>query len=336
MTDRIATIADLEAVVGKTPPTMHLKVIDHLDEGALRWIASSPLMIAGFGDRSGVQVTLGGGSPGFARGDARTLRLPIAALDDPELARPGMAAGSLFLSPGLGETLRVNGKVAGVEADAVIIAVEECYGHCAKALIRSEFWSAAPLSAAPDELAEFAAASRFMALATISREDHADLSPKGDPAGRMALMDDDALWFADRPGNRRVDSFRNIIEQPRVAAALLIPGSALVLILCGQAELTTDLVARQRFEVQDKVPLLACRVQARTARLRVSPALERANLWPVRGQTDIDPAKLFVEHIKLNKAGGISAMLARASLSAPGVADLLKKGLEKDYKDNLY
>lgn len=46
--------------------------------------------------------------------------------------------------------------------------------------------------------------------------------------------------------------------------------------------------------------------------------------------------KLFVEHIKLNKAGGVGAALARASLSVPGVTGLLKKGLDNDYRDNLY
>jgi hypothetical protein len=107
-------------------------------------------------------------------------------------------------------------------------------------------------------------------------------------------------------------------------------------VLRGNAQLTTDEAARARFTVQDKTPLLAIRVDASAIELRASPALTRANLWPVRAETDIDPAKLFVEHIKLNKAGGIGAALARASLSVPGVTGLLKKGLDKDYKENLY
>lgn len=331
----ITNVAELEAVIGKTPPPMHLKVIDHLDAGALRWIAGSPLMFAGFGDGPGIGVTLAGGVPGFASGDARELSVPIGSLDNPTLAQPGAAFGSLFLLPGVGETLRVNGRVAGIDADHVRVAVEECYGHCAKALIRSELWAAHPAQA-PVDPAAFVAASRFLALATNGAGGRADLSPKGDPAGCMAQLDGDALWFADRPGNRRVDSFRNIVEQPHIALALLIPGANRIAVVRGRAHLTTDAAARERFTVKDKTPLVAIGVEIEALELRDSPALMRADLWPVHAASDIDPAKLFVEHIKLNKTGGVAATLARVSLSVPGMTGLLKKGLDKDYKDNLY
>ena len=337
MSGPIASIDALEGVIGKTPGTMHLKVIDHLDAGALRWIAVAPLMFAGFGDGSSMGVTLGGGVPGFAQGDAHELRLPASALDDPARARPGEAFGSLFLVPGIGETLRINGRVTDAGLDGIHVAVEECYGHCAKAIIRSDLWAAAPLAEVPDDPAAFVAASRFLALATFGEEGRADLSPKGDPAGCMAQLDGDTLWFADRPGNRRVDSFRNILTQPRVALALLIPGANRVAIVRGTAQITTDKEARARFEVQSKTPLLAIRVKVDGIDLRDSSALERAALWPVRQDTHgIDPAKLFVEHIKLNRYAGLGAKLASAALAVPGVEGLLKKGLDKDYRDNLY
>jgi predicted pyridoxine 5'-phosphate oxidase superfamily flavin-nucleotide-binding protein len=336
MTDAaITTVAGLEGVIGRTPPPMHLKVIDHLDAGALRWISESPLMFAGFGDAAGVGVTPGGGTPGFAGGDARTLRVPVGLLDEPALARQGAAFGALFLLPGIGETLRVNGRVAAVEGGHVRIEVDECYGHCAKALIRSALWAAQPTEA-PDDTAAFVAASRFLALATIGADGRADLSPKGDPAGCMTRLEDDALWFADRPGNRRVDSFRNIIDRPQVALAVLVPGSARLAVVRGRARLTTDAAACARFTVQDRTPLLAIRVEIDSIVLRDSPALARADLWPLRTSSGIDAAKLFVEHIKLNRTAGIGATLARASLSVPGMTSLLKKGLDKDYRDNLY
>lgn len=330
----IDSVAALEEVIGKTPPPVNLKVIDHLDGSALRWIAASPLMFAGFGDGAGVAITLGGGAPGFAAGDAGTLRLPLAVLDDPALARPGLDFGSLFLAPALGETLRVNGRVAEVAAGEIRVAVEECYVHCAKALIRSAFWSAAPAEGPHDELRAFLAASRFMALATIDGQGRADLSPKGDPAGSMVHLEGDRLCFADRPGNRRADSFRNIITQPRVAAALLIPGSSQVAILNGAARLTSDEATRARFAVQGKVPLLAASIEDVEVELRASGALERANLWPAAEPAEgIDPAGMFVAHVKLNKDKGLAAKLAGAVVSIPG---LMRKGLEKDYKSNLY
>lgn len=52
MSGSITSINALEGVIGKSPGAMHLKVIDHLEAGARRWIAATPLLFAGFGDRS--------------------------------------------------------------------------------------------------------------------------------------------------------------------------------------------------------------------------------------------------------------------------------------------
>lgn len=330
----IDSIAGLEAILGKAPPAINLKVIDHIDESARRWLAVSPLMFAGFGDARGIAITLGGGTPGFATADPAMLAIPLAALDDPAVAAPGASFGSLFLVPGIGETLRINGRVAAVEGETAHVAVAECYVHCAKALIRSGFWSASPKNAAPRTTGGFAAASRFMALATIDPAGHADLSPKGDPAGAMAHLEGDQLWFADRPGNRRADSFRNIIAQPRVAAALLVPGASQVAIIRGTAMPTDDEAARSGFAVQGKVPLLATRIDDLSVDLRPSAALARARLWPAApAPAGIKPAKMFADHVKLNRGKGFGARIAGAVVSVPG---LMQRGLDRDYKDNLY
>ena len=337
MSASIDTVNELEGIVGKTPPAMNLKVIDHLDEGALRWIAASPIMFATFGKNGDVGVSLAGGRPGFANGDAHALRLPVAQIDQAHLAQPGMGFGSLFLLPGVGETMRVNGHVSDVDDGEIRIAVDECYGHCGKALIRSEFWSAPLQVQAPKDAASLVRLSRFMALATIDAQGRADLSPKGDPAGAMAHVEDGRLWFADRPGNRRTDSFRNIISQPRVAALLIVPGSTHVACLSGTARITTDPAMRATFVVQDKVPAVVTVIDDLTLTLTESPTLVRADLWPLKEPTHgIQATKLLVDHIKLNKGNGLAGRLAGAAIALPGMANRLKKGLEKDYKVNLY
>mgnify|MGYP001053953689 CR=1 FL=1 len=334
MNDRIDSLAELEAVIGKTPAAIHLKVIDHLDVNALRWIAASPLAFATFAQDSDIAITLAGGAPGFACGEGSELRIPLATLDEPGLARPGAAFGSLFLAPGIGETLRVNGMVAATDAEVAVIRVSECYGHCAKALIRSDFWTAAPVDVVPRASAAFVGESRFLALATIDAKGQADLSPKGDPAGSMARLGKDRLWFADRPGNRRVDSFRNILAQPRIAGALLLPGATSIVALRGKATLTTDLAEREAFAVRGKTPALAIAVDNLELELRPSPALARAALWPLnRVAEGIDPAKMFVAHVRMNKDKSLLARIGGAVMSIPG---LMQKGLDSDYKNNLY
>lgn len=335
MSGRIDSREALESVIGKAPPAIDLKVIDHIDAAAQAWLASAPLMFAGLGASGRIAVTLGGGAAGFAAAaDPSTLQLPRDLIDDPALVAAGASFGSLFLVPGIGETLRINGRVAEVAGDMARIAVEECYVHCAKALIRSEFWAARPVIDAPSDAQDFAAASRFMALATIDAKGGADLSPKGDPAGAMVRADGERLWFADRPGNRRADSFRNIIAQPRIAAALLIPGSAEVVIVEGRAAVTTDPAMREAFTVRDKLPLLATCVDEVRLTRRPSAALARAAPWPAAAApAGLRPAKMLAEHVRLNKDKGLGARIAGAFVSVPG---LMQRGLDKDYKDNLY
>jgi predicted pyridoxine 5'-phosphate oxidase superfamily flavin-nucleotide-binding protein len=180
MVNTITDVVALESCVGKVPGARDLKVIDYLDEGALRWIAASTFLFAAFGDGNDLGITVGGGEPGFVEViDATRLKLSGATLDEPRLARLGQGVGTLFLTPNLGETLRVNGRVLAVSDGAIEIAVEECYLHCAKALIRSGFWNVAPRSDVPDEAQDFLAVSQFMALATINARGQADMSPMG-------------------------------------------------------------------------------------------------------------------------------------------------------------
>ncbi len=249
------------------------------------------------------------------------------------MAREGCGFGALSLVPTVGETLRINGRVTAVGDGAIEIGVEECYIHCAKALIRSDFWSAQP-RAAPSDTGEFLAHSRFIALGTVDTEGRADLSPKGDPAGVMTRVANDAVWFADRPGNRRADSFRNILIQPRIAVAALIPGAPRVALLRGEARITKDERARASLSVQDKTPLLATRIDSPEILIVDSPALGRAQLWPAKPRNcAIDPAAILVGHVKLSKERGIQASILRSAVSVPG---LMRKGLARDYKTNLY
>lgn len=336
MTARITDAETLQRCIGALPGPRDLKVIDHLDAYAMRWLQASPLAFFGFGDAQGMAITVGGGAAGFARpADALTLDLPQDGLDEPRLARPGQSFCSLWLLPGLGETLRINGQVARVEDGRIGLGVRECYLHCAKALIRSDFWQAQPAPAAdPLTPPQAAAQSRFLVLATVNAAGQADLSPKGDPAGALLQADDTALWLPDRPGNRRVDSFRNLLEQPRLSLAALVPGQTRLLHVSGVATLTTDAAARARLAVGDKPPRLVMRIAPAQWALRDSKALAAAALWPAAEPPgDLDPADIFKAHVRLNRSGGVQAAMVRTVAAVPG---LVRRGLDQDYKKNLY
>jgi predicted pyridoxine 5'-phosphate oxidase superfamily flavin-nucleotide-binding protein len=333
--DVVTDVAALQAHVGKLSIPRDLKVIDFLDEHAQRWIATSPFLFAAFGSSAGVRITAAGGAAGFVRvPDPRHLRLPVALLDEPHLAQAGSGFGSLFLTPSLCETLRVNGRVLSVDADVIEVEVQECYLHCAKALIRSDFWQPELPREVPPSASEFLAVSRFVALATIDDQRRADLSPKGDPAGAMIHLRDGAAWFAERPGNRRVDSFRNILSQPQVAAAALIPGATRLVLLSGLAQISPDPSVRASFAVGGKIPALVTSISMPGIATRDSAALSRARLWPAApAANDLNPPAIFKAHIQQSSVGGLMAHFARAAVAVPG---LLNQHLQRDYKKNLY
>jgi predicted pyridoxine 5'-phosphate oxidase superfamily flavin-nucleotide-binding protein len=142
------------------------------------------------------------------------------------------------------------------------------------------------------------------------------------------------LCYAERPGNRRADSFRNILMQPRIAVAALLPGATRVAIAAGSARLATDPAVLAGFAVDGKTPKLVTGIAQPSLRLADSAALARAQLWPVGARPDdLDPAAIFAGHVRLNKTGGLQAKLARAMVSIPG---MMEKGLQHDYKNNLY
>src|SRR5207253_8189201 len=82
-------------------------------------------------------------------------------------------------------------------------------------------------------------AAPFFALATSGPEG-LDCSPRGDPAGFVRVADEKTLLIPDRRGNNRIDSFRNIIRDPRVALMFMIPGCGEVIRVIGKAAISTD------------------------------------------------------------------------------------------------
>ena len=144
MSDALTTPEQVQAVVGQLNAPRDLKVIDHLDSHAQRWIGLSPLVCLTLSQDTDISVTLGGGPQGFVQiPDAHHLLLPLALLDDSAAVRSGASFGALLLVSGMNETLRINGTVLAIEGDIARLQVAECFLHCAKALMRSDFWQPA-------------------------------------------------------------------------------------------------------------------------------------------------------------------------------------------------
>ena len=71
---------------------------------------------------------------------------------------------------------------------------------------------------------EWLAASPFCVIATSAADGSCDVSPKGDPPGFIRVLDDATIAIPDRPGNQRADGFRNVLSNPHVGLAFVVPG----------------------------------------------------------------------------------------------------------------
>jgi PPOX class probable FMN-dependent enzyme len=123
------------------------------------------------------------------------------------------------------------------------------------------------------------AASPFMLLGTASAAGWCDVSPKGDAPGFVQVLDERTLAIPDRPGNKRLDSLKNIVENPRVGLLFIVPGKGETLRVNGQATIVRDPVLLERLAFEGKQPLVAIVVEVEEAFAHCSKAFIRSHLW---------------------------------------------------------
>src|SRR5690606_35372851 len=87
---------------------------------------------------------------------------------------------------------------------------------------------------------DFLSLARFFTIATSDAEGNCDCSPRGDLESSVLVLDDHTIVLPDRPGNRRADTYRNILENPHVGLLFFVPGDEEVLRISGGSALTTD------------------------------------------------------------------------------------------------
>ena len=125
----------------------------------------------------------------------------------------------------------------------------------------------------------FIALSPLCLIGSSAANGCADVSPRGDPPGFVAVLDDQTLLIPDRPGNNQVDSLQNIIEHPHVGLLFLVPGMNETLRVSGTAEIVTDPELLAPLSVGAHSPISGLRVMVLEAFLHCGRALVRSRLW---------------------------------------------------------
>ncbi|MEU4522855.1 pyridoxamine 5'-phosphate oxidase family protein [Amycolatopsis sp. NPDC024027] len=121
--------------------------------------------------------------------------------------------------------------------------------------------------------------SPFVLLATSAPDGSCDVSPRGDPAGSVLVLDEKTLVLADRPGNKLIDSFRNIVDNPHAGLLFLVPGMNETLRVNGRAKLMSDAPFFDSLVVKGKRPKLAVVVEVEQLYMHCAKAFLRSSLW---------------------------------------------------------
>jgi PPOX class probable FMN-dependent enzyme len=125
----------------------------------------------------------------------------------------------------------------------------------------------------------FIARSPFVIVASSDAMGRVDVSPKGDPPGFVQVLDDKTIAIPERPGNRRADTFRNVLQNPRVGLIFLVPDKAETLRVSGTARIVRDAWLREGMTVSDRVPALALVVTVEEAFVHCTKCMVRSQMW---------------------------------------------------------
>ena len=128
-------------------------------------------------------------------------------------------------------------------------------------------------------MGRFIALSPLCLVATADASGKQDVTPRGDPPGAFKVLDEHTIALADRPGNNRLDTLRNLLENPEIALIFLVPGVSDTVRVAGTARLSVDPELLASMAVQGREPKCAIVIAVRQAYLHCAKALLRARLW---------------------------------------------------------
>ena len=174
---------------------------------------------------------------------------------------------------------------------------------------------------------EFIRRSPFLTIGTQNRDGKADVSPRGDPAGFVRVLDDRTLVIPDRPGNNRLDTLSNIVTNPNVGLLFMVPGFDDTLRINGTAQLSTDPDLLRSMAVNDRLPTVAIVVTVAEVFLHCAKAFRRSRLWDPAARQDRTEMPSLLKMI-LDQTTGAP--------TDPAEMQKIDDGLEADYRTSMY
>ena len=106
-----------------------------------------------------------------------------------------------------------------------------------------------------------------------------DCSPRGEQGSVVRVVDANTIQFADRRGNNRLDTLRNIVEDDRIALLFLVPGIGETMRVNGRATISIAPELIEAFTVDGKSPKTVVEVKVERVYFQCSKALVRSGIW---------------------------------------------------------
>jgi PPOX class probable FMN-dependent enzyme len=154
---------------------------------------------------------------------------------------------------------------------------------------------------------QFIERSPYVCVATVAPDGGLDVSPRGDPAGFVRILDERTLLIPDRPGNRIADALTNLLTDPRIALLFLIPGVGDTFRVNGRAVITDDAELLAPSTVEGRPPKLGLLIAIEQAYTQCSKASIRSDVW--------NPGK-HIERDALPSSGAILRSLTSPDFDA--------------------
>ncbi|CAH0347468.1 hypothetical protein BCI9360_03868 [Bacillus sp. CECT 9360] len=150
---------------------------------------------------------------------------------------------------------------------------------------------------------EFLRKSPFLIVSSANSSGRCDSSPRGDAPGFIHVIDQKHFVIPERPGNRRLDSILNVLENPQVGVLFLIPGLDETLRINGSATVIRDEHILENMKANGKTPLLGIAIEVEECFIHCGKAFERSGLWNqdtwIEKAALPSAAKMLAAHAKL-------------------------------------
>lgn len=146
--------------------------------------------------------------------------------------------------------------------------------------------------------AAFIARSPYVFISSAASDGGHDVSPKGDAPGFVAVHDEKTLIIPDRLGNHRLDTFENLLVDPRLGLLFLIPGHTETLRIAGTGRIARDETLRVPFAMNGRLPELVLVVTVEQVFMHCSKSLVRSKLWSPETWTHVDDAPSLAQWVK--------------------------------------